>query len=209
METKSIFEKFVSMIGMRPGMCSEKCFVKKLFCLCIYVGMLFMVSCKKPGCTDITALNYCDNCKSEAGTCEYFLTISFYLDSTLVNKLDSLGVEHIHVGLNYLDNTNSIVQLYSNTLPISSFPLSDAHCDDNPIKIKIKYKESDMPHSCSSGSLFQGNLRCWWIAYHASHDQLGVFCDGYLIVTLSTDGGCHSIKLSWGNCGNITATSKI
>lgn len=66
--------------------------------LTLTFGALVLVSCKKEGCTDDTAINYSDNAKKDDGSCLYnetestgpYLIVKLHFDSTLV-RLDNFG----------------------------------------------------------------------------------------------------------------------
>lgn len=173
--------------------------------LILLLCMLFSSSCKKRGCTEHKALNYCEKCKSEAGACEYMLTLTFYLDTNLAKKLDSLNIQEINLNVGYNDKSMQYITLLDKTISVTSLPQTIVDCENNPIKVKIKYKESEMPHKCSGSGILQPSSACFWINYSAGNQNVGVFCSGSLIVNLSTDGGCYHIPLLWGNCGDIYA----
>lgn len=54
----------------------------KKFVAALLFGLvaLSFSSCKKEGCTDTYAINYCDECKKDDGTCEYEGEIVFWYD---------------------------------------------------------------------------------------------------------------------------------
>ena len=49
--------------------------MKKLFYL-LFSCSVTLVSCNKPGCTDVNAINYDSTANDEDGTCQYVPTLS-------------------------------------------------------------------------------------------------------------------------------------
>ena len=54
-------------------------------------------SCGKKGCTDSTAINYCEKCKKNDGSCQYKATVQFWFNKTTSDNLIANGYTAIHI----------------------------------------------------------------------------------------------------------------
>ena len=77
--------------------------MKNSVVLIVLLSLAF-VSCKKKGCTDITADNYQSSATADDGSCTYSGSTVFWFDDTTASNL--FGASLLTVDL-YIDNVNS------------------------------------------------------------------------------------------------------
>ena len=74
--------------------------MKKLSLLLI-LSSIFIVSCKKEGCTDVDAINYDSDVNTNDGSCEYQTDVSFWFDQGTSDQLTNwYSVTELNVYIN-------------------------------------------------------------------------------------------------------------
>jgi hypothetical protein len=59
---------------------------KTLFLGIVLLTALTFIGCKKKGCTDADATDYCSNCKSDAGSCQFEGKMVFWYGKTVADS---------------------------------------------------------------------------------------------------------------------------
>jgi len=77
--------------------------MKNSVVLIVVLGLAF-VSCKKKGCTDITADNYQSSATVDDGSCTYSGSTVFWFDDITANNLFGNSILTVDI---YIDNVNS------------------------------------------------------------------------------------------------------
>lgn len=74
--------------------------MKKFIFISLISAALMVSSCKKKGCIDSNAENYCEKCKKDDGSCTYKAAIQFWYDKTVSDVLIANGVTSVTI---YID----------------------------------------------------------------------------------------------------------
>lgn len=64
---------------------------KLLFIGLLAISTTIFTSCKKEGCTDVDAENYCDKCKKDDGSCQFKGQIVFWYNQATADSLVNDG----------------------------------------------------------------------------------------------------------------------
>jgi len=155
------------------------------------------------GCTDPNAINYCSECNAYDGSCEYEITLAFWYNSTLLERIEKYNTE--------FDPDIDILEIYLHAEPVFSgviakfkpdAPLSqEPSCSDPRVFTKtLRYVHEKMPDVCQSGSggFFPlgggGGTKCWIITYEINAPGIGAFGSSQIIIGPG-EYGCKLVKM--------------
>jgi len=159
--------------------------------------------CKREGCTDPIALNYCSKCNTNDGSCEYEITIAFWYDSALVKRIAQYNaqfdpdVDTLELYLHAETVFSGVIAKFKPDVPLSQEP----SCSDPRVFTKkLRYVHGKMPDVCQSGSggFFPlgggGGTKCWILKYEISDPDIGIL-GGSQIIIGPGEYGCKTVKM--------------